>query len=107
MWPTTIRDTDVVAEDFCATGTWKRPIDQTLSDARTRVHKELAHLTSDRISGSPQRKRVALHADQCRGCGCPARLRRDSVAVPAVAKSHKGHPLRSELRQYAARRMIK
>ena len=56
MWPTKIHDTDVVAEDFCPIGAWKRPINQVLSDARTRVHKELAHLTSDRISGSPQRK---------------------------------------------------
>ena len=56
MWPTKIHDTDVVAEDFCVTGAWKRPINQTLSDARTRVHKELAHLTSERISGTPQRK---------------------------------------------------
>jgi hypothetical protein len=98
MWPTTIHDADVVADDFCAMGTWKRPINEALSDARTRVHKELAHLTSDRISGSPQRKK-ALQADQCRGCRCPAGLRRDSVAVPAVANSHKGHPLRLELRQ--------
>lgn len=56
MWPTKIHDTDVVAEDFCPTGAWKQPINQALSDARTRVHKELAHLTSDRVSGSPQRK---------------------------------------------------
>jgi hypothetical protein len=56
MWPTKVHDTDVVADDFCSSGAWKRPINQTLSDARTRVHKELAHLTSDRISGSPQRK---------------------------------------------------
>jgi hypothetical protein len=56
MWPTQIHDTDVVAADFCVAGAWKRPINQALSNARTRVHKELAHLTSDRISGSPRRK---------------------------------------------------
>ena len=30
MWPTMIHDTDVVAEDFCTTGTWKRPITKCL-----------------------------------------------------------------------------
>jgi len=49
-------DTDVTAVDFCAPGAWKPVITQTLTDARRRVNKELAHLTSDRISGSPLRK---------------------------------------------------
>jgi hypothetical protein len=31
-------------------------ITQALSDARRRVNKELAHLTTERISGSPLRK---------------------------------------------------
>ena len=49
-------DTDVTAVDFCAPGAWKPVITQTLTDARRRVNKELAHLTTDRISGSPLRK---------------------------------------------------
>ena len=49
-------DTDVAAVDFCAPGAWNPVITQTLSDARRRVNKELAHLTTDRISGSPSRK---------------------------------------------------
>ena len=50
------RETDVVAEDFCDPGTWRPTLSQTLSAARIRVHKELAHLTTDRISGSPMPK---------------------------------------------------
>ena len=49
-------DTDVAAVDFCAPGAWNPVISQTLSDAKRRVNKELAHLTTDRISGSPSRK---------------------------------------------------
>jgi hypothetical protein len=49
-------DTDVAAVDFCAPGGWNPVITQTLSDAKRRVNKELAHLTTDRISGSPLRK---------------------------------------------------
>jgi hypothetical protein len=49
-------DTDVAAVDFCAPGAWKPVITQTLSDAKRRVNKELAHLTTERISGSPLRK---------------------------------------------------
>lgn len=49
-------DTDVTAVDFCAPGAWNPVITQTLSDARRRVNKELAHLTTERISGSPLRK---------------------------------------------------
>jgi hypothetical protein len=49
-------DTDVAAVDFCAPGAWNPVITQALSDARRRVNKELAHLTTERISGSPLRK---------------------------------------------------
>lgn len=50
------RDTDVVAADFCAEGTWRPAISQRLKDAKKRVDKELAHLTTDRIEGSSSRK---------------------------------------------------
>jgi hypothetical protein len=50
------RPTDVVAADFCAAGVWNPTPNKVLDDARTRVNKELAHLTTDRVSGSPARK---------------------------------------------------
>ena len=49
-------DTDVAAVDFCAPGAWNPAITQSLIDARQRVNKELAHLTTDRISGSSLKK---------------------------------------------------
>ena len=51
--------TDVVAADFCATGTWeatKPPITRSLEAARIRANKEIAHLTSQRIAGTPPEK---------------------------------------------------
>ena len=53
------KKTDVVAADFCTTGTWvaARPaISATLESARIRANKEIAHLTTDRITGSPPAK---------------------------------------------------
>jgi hypothetical protein len=44
-------DTDVVAMDFCDPGVWNPALTQVLKDAKRRVNKELAHLTTDRISG--------------------------------------------------------
>lgn len=46
--------TDVVAGDYCRPGAWKaaRPaMSTTLNAARSRSNKELAHLTTQRISG--------------------------------------------------------
>lgn len=51
--------TDVVAADFFAPGAWEglRPaISVTLEAARVRANKEVAHLTTDRITGSPPEK---------------------------------------------------
>lgn len=51
--------TDVVAADFCAAGTWeavKPPITRSLEAARVRANKEIAHLTSQRIAGTPPKK---------------------------------------------------
>jgi len=51
--------TDVVGADFCETGIWEaqRPaITSTLVAARVRANKEIAHLTSQRISGTPPEK---------------------------------------------------
>ena len=51
--------TDVVAADFCAAGTWKAarpPLSSVLDKARKRAHKEIAHLTTNRLTGSPPAK---------------------------------------------------
>lgn len=51
--------TDVVAADFCATGSWdavRPPITRSLEAARVRANKEVAHLTSQRIAGTPPEK---------------------------------------------------
>lgn len=53
------RPTDVVAADFCLPGAWEaaRPsLSNTLETARVRADKELAHLTTARISGNPPEK---------------------------------------------------
>jgi len=50
------KQTDVVAADFFAPNAWDtlRPsITTTLEIARVRANKEVAHLTTDRIAGSP------------------------------------------------------
>jgi hypothetical protein len=52
--------TDVVAEDFFPLGDWDKirpPISTTLEAARIRANKEIAHLTTDRMAGSPPAKR--------------------------------------------------
>lgn len=54
-----LQPTDVVATDFCATGAWeavKPPITSSLEAARVRANKEIAHLTSQRIAGTPPEK---------------------------------------------------
>jgi hypothetical protein len=48
--------TDVVAADFCATGAWQSKISGTLEAARVRANKEIAHLTTARIAGTPPAK---------------------------------------------------
>jgi hypothetical protein len=53
------RPTDVVAADFLSPSRWEalRPeISDSLRRARTRANKEIAHLTTDRISGNPPNK---------------------------------------------------
>ncbi len=53
------KPTDVVAADFFPTGVWNslRPVSSSLEAARTRANKEIAHLTTDRMAGSPPAKR--------------------------------------------------
>jgi hypothetical protein len=51
--------TDVVAADFFDPGAWERlrpAISGTLETAQVRANKEMAHLTTDRITGSPPEK---------------------------------------------------
>lgn len=53
------QQTDVVAADFCATDVWeavKPRISISLEAARVRANKEVAHLTSRRIAGTPPGK---------------------------------------------------
>jgi hypothetical protein len=53
------KPTDVVAGDFCGVNTWslnRPPLSQSLTVARTRANKEIAHLTSDRQNGNPPTK---------------------------------------------------
>jgi hypothetical protein len=54
------KSADVVAVDYCDPGVWKNvrpPMSATLSKARARANKELAHLTTARIPGlAPEKK---------------------------------------------------
>ena len=53
------KPTDVVAADFLDPGVWRQicpDISPSLSAARKRANKEIAHLTTDRIAGSPPEK---------------------------------------------------
>ncbi len=55
----TPQKTDIVAADFCAAGMWRGvrpPLSASLEKARTRANKEIAHLTTDRLTGSPPAK---------------------------------------------------
>jgi hypothetical protein len=59
LYPNHLRATDVVAADFCPPGAWEKAgptISAALSNARTRANKELAHLTTERISGAALEK---------------------------------------------------
>lgn len=59
LYPNRLQRTDVVAEDFFAPNAWQslRPaISSTMDAARVRANKEIAHLTTDRIAGSPPAK---------------------------------------------------
>jgi hypothetical protein len=59
LYPESLEGTDVVAADFFAPGVWKRlrpKISGTLKTARVRANKEMAHLTTARITGSPPEK---------------------------------------------------
>jgi len=50
---------DVVAADFCGACIWEAqrpPITSSLDAARVRANKEIAHLTSQRIAGTPPEK---------------------------------------------------
>jgi hypothetical protein len=45
------QSTDITADDFCASGVWRplvSPWPHSLTTARTRANKEIAHLTSNR-----------------------------------------------------------
>ena len=55
-----LKPTDVIAGDYCSLGVWKKKatkLPRRLEKARGRANKEIAHLTAERIFGSPRRKR--------------------------------------------------
>jgi hypothetical protein len=60
LYPDRVYPTDVLATDFVADlGAWQRnlpAISGTLKDAKTRAHKEVAHLSTERIAGTPPDK---------------------------------------------------
>jgi hypothetical protein len=59
IYPESRKPTDVVAEDFFAPGEWTRfrpKRSRTLTAARVRANKEIAHLTTDRFKGNPPEK---------------------------------------------------
>lgn len=59
LYMDTSKPTDVVAADFFPRADWAQtrpPISPSLNAARVRANKEIAHLTTDRIAGSPPEK---------------------------------------------------
>jgi hypothetical protein len=64
LYPVNAQKGDVIAADFFLNpGDWSKlrsPISTTLKQARTRAHKEISHLTTKRISGTPRQKAWAI-----------------------------------------------
>ncbi len=59
LYPSQVRDTDVVAGHFCSPASLSPCFDNcpdNLKEARRRANKEVGHLTTDRISGAPPEK---------------------------------------------------
>lgn len=61
LYPQRTKENSVIAEDFFVDPmVWKRirpKMSKTLKDARERSHRELAHLTTDRLKVTPATKR--------------------------------------------------
>src|SRR5262249_36178873 len=62
--PTIVRDTDVLATDFCDAGTWNTAMPSSLEKARARAHKELAHMTTGRRSPDSRQWEFAAVANE-------------------------------------------
>ncbi len=66
LYPDKVASLDVIAEDFFSDPhMWDliRPqISRTLQEARDRAHREIAHLTTARISGKPPKKAWPISA---------------------------------------------
>ena len=60
LYPSTVRDSDICAKDFFVDSeTWSKirpPLSDSLEKAKRRADKEVGHLTTARISGSPDEK---------------------------------------------------
>jgi len=73
FYPAHPRENDVITTDYVADWDAKRPAaTQPLKQARKRADKELAHLTTGRIAGTPANKQCAASArvkiaPRCRG----------------------------------------
>lgn len=61
LYPTSVRPSDIVAYQFGTAETvWEEarpPISPILEAARVRAHKEVSHLTTERINGTPEYKK--------------------------------------------------
>ncbi len=80
--------TDVVAADFCGSGMWQPTTSVTLKDAHQRADKELAHLTTARIPGSPSGKEwdsIGLSAELRTVMRCFVKKALPSRLAPKVA----------------------
>ncbi len=54
---------DVIAADYFSPGEWEKlkpPLSESLKKARGRAHKEVAHLTYERLNVTPEKKPWAL-----------------------------------------------
>jgi hypothetical protein len=59
LYPVRPRETDVIAADFHQEGAWSAlcpTISSSLQEAKRRADKELAHMTTGRIAGTPPEK---------------------------------------------------
>jgi len=88
------RSTDVVASDFCASGAWQPAPSATLKAAGVRADKEIAHLTTSRISGRSPGKgwEFTALADELR----PVMLQFVTTAIPSRLSANVAERVRQQ-----------
>ena len=86
--------TDVVASDFFARGGWQPTISASLKAAGVRADKEIAHLTTSRISGTPSGKGwdVTGLANELR----PVMVQFVTTALPSRLSANVGERVRQQ-----------